>query len=417
MQQTPLDLVRAPGPVRTRGRVLSAPLRLATATAALPLRLADPAAPAPEGSLAHCEARFDGASLLDARLTIVGRPARGARAPRAPEARSLRAAARTRATLRAYLEARGFLEVRAPCLVAEPGTDVYIEAVPAGAGWLHTSPEFAIKRMLCAGYERVFSLGPVWRGEESGARHAPEFEMLEWYRAWDELDAALEDTEALCRRALGGEARIALGAPARTIALASVPFERKTMRAIVGASCGFDILDALDGPRLLEACESYGLLEATVADWRRRGPTPETWSDLFSELQLERIDPHLATLGAVFVTDWPAPLAVLAERDPTDERVARRFELYLGGVELANGFAELRDPAEQRRRFAEDLARRRALGLSIPPMPDDFLSALRWGLPPSCGVALGVDRLIALAVGAERLDALAVGGAPGRGAR
>lgn len=157
------------------------------------------------------------------------------------------------------------------------------------------------------------------------------------------------------------------------------------------------MLEALEFDALLAACETHALLSPRSLDRARQH---RQWDELFFELQVTYIDPFLADRGAVFVTDWPTPLAVLARKKPADERVAERFELYVGGVELANGFGELTDPVEQRERFEHDLQVRRERGLPEVPMPERFLEALERGLPASSGVAVGVDRFLMLACGA-----------------
>jgi lysyl-tRNA synthetase class 2 len=180
------------------------------------------------------------------------------------------------------------------------------------------------------------------------------------------------------------------------------PFMRLTMREVVEASCGFDILEALEAPQLAAICRERGLLEGTRGVLEG-GPGGELrWDELFFALQVERVDPWLADRGAVFVTEWPAPLAILARRSPDDPRVAERFELYVDGVELANGFQELVDPVEQRARFEAEVRERRRRGLPELPVPERLLAALEDpGMPPSAGVALGVDRLLMLALGVD----------------
>lgn len=307
--------------------------------------------------------------------------------------------------IRRFFQARDFLEVETPYWVPAAGTDVHLAPVDATfqdphlpasqalSGQLHTSPEFSMKRLLCAGFERIWQLGKVWRNGEITPLHNPEFTLLEWYRAWEDLDAIIQDVEDLSRALLGARARVG----AREISLKR-PFLRMTMQEVVQRACGFDLLEAAGVDALVEACRARDLLSARSLE---RAATSRRWDELFFELQISYIDPFLLELGPVFVTEWPAQLAVLARKNPDDPRVAQRFELYIGGVELANGFQELTDPKEQRRRFEEDLATRRAAGLPEPPMPERFLEALEWGLPPSSGVAVGVDRYLMLKSGAE----------------
>lgn len=310
--------------------------------------------------------------------------------------RAIEARAHFNRQARHFFEARDFLEVETPAWVRAPGTDVHLDPVGAdihldGArhtrqGFLHTSPEFSMKRLLCEGAERIYQLARVWRDGEVTALHNPEFSLLEWYRAWEPLDAIIDDVEQLVRQTLTAEsARPLLG-----------EVRRATMQQVVQEACGFDILENLTLEPLLDTVRNLDLLPPHLTE------TPH-WDELFFALVVEHIDPHIATMGAVFVTDWPAPLAVLARRNPEDPRTAERFELYVDGVELANGFGELTDPQEQRLRFEEDLEARRTRGLPQLPMPEAFLEALRFGMPPSSGVALGVDRLLMLKLGARSI--------------
>lgn len=293
--------------------------------------------------------------------------------------------------LRRFFDERHFLEVETPAWVREPGTDPHIEPVRADfqqthdteepqPAYLHTSPELAMKRLLAAGSGPIYQLGPVWRNGEVTPLHNPEFRLLEWYRPWQPVEAIMDDVEALVTQVLHEHSARPVGAP----------FSRMTMRQLVDQACGFDILNALDVDSLRREIQRHDLLSDRAMRRAR-------WDELFYSLTVSHLDPFLSSKGAVFVTDWPAPLAILARRKRSDERVAERFELYVDGVELANGFGELTDPQEQRRRFEEDNTTRRRLGHRPMPIPQAFLRALRWGLPPSSGVALGVDRLLLLA--------------------
>lgn len=305
---------------------------------------------------------------------------------------------------REFFASRGFMHVDTPYRVREPGTDVHLEPLEVQIDgtpptYLHTSPEFAMKELLSAGFERIWQLAHVWRGGEHTALHHPEFSIVEWYRAWEDLDAIIADVEQLTRTIVGDVARVAADDDERRIDLAP-SFKRLTMRELVSRACGFDLFDALDHASLLEAAHEHDLLSERGLE---RARTHRRWDELFFELQVSHLDPFLARQGAVIVTEWPTQLAVLARRKPDDPRVAERFELYVGGIEIANGFAELTDPVEQRQRFEEDVAARQALGLRPLPMPEDFLQALEFGLPPSSGVAVGFDRLLMLASGAAHI--------------
>ena len=354
-----------------------------------------------------------------------------------PRGEQLAARALMKSRTTAFFERRSFLDVHTPCLVPEPGTDVYLEPFTArfipedevvahhagGARsprafpmYLQTSPEFSMKRLLGQGFERIWQLTRGWRNGEVTARHVPEFTILEWYRAWEDVEAIMEDVEALTRLVLDGRAKLVVQGSTRHIDL-SRAFERMTMQELVQRACGFDLLEALTYPELVACCMEQGLL--TRAPLREPSPEEavtqalegvseqmaaqamdERWAMLFFELQVTHLDPLLEQLGAVFITHWPAPLAVLARRDPGDARVSQRFELYVGGLELANGFGELTDASEQRQRFGQDLTQRRKLGRPPYPMPERFLEMLAGGMPPSAGVAMGFDRLLMLATGA-----------------
>ncbi len=298
--------------------------------------------------------------------------------------------------VRAFLSTRGCLEVETPCAVPAPGEEVHLRAwrtereEPDGTRqplWLHTSPELAMKRLLVAGSGPVFQLARVWRGGEAGPLHAPEFTMLEWYRPGLGLDALMDEVEALLRAVLPPVVRV------RGVSTDLSRFERLSMAEAFERHVGADVLGtAGDAPAL-----------ARQAGARLR--PGEDWEDLFFRLLLERVEPRLGRAHPTFLHGWPAEQAALARRDPRDGRAALRFELFACGIELANAFEELTDPAEQRRRFEADRARRHALqGGPDWPLDEDFLRALEHGMPPGSGIALGFDRLAMLAAGADRID-------------
>ncbi|MFB6265192.1 MAG: amino acid--tRNA ligase-related protein, partial [Bradymonadaceae bacterium] len=370
---TPLHRLDAPASVCTAGRLVEADGGWRLENARESIRLAvdgrDPE-PMNGGDLVRVAGEWDGSTLRLRRIERVHTRDRPTSDSRLDTARSTGEILRRRhelaGTVRDYFRGRDFREVQTPNVVDSPGTDIYIDPFRVSSvgedsdraeGYLHTSPEFAMKRLLAEGCERIFRLGKVWRDcERASDWHHPEFTMLEWYRAWEERDTVLTDVERIVDAVTGGRARLA--APSvgdegtRTVDL-DPPFDRIAMRELVDETCGFDLLDALDYRSLREACLRRGLLEASIE--RRHPPEEGRWDELFFELMVEHLEPRLARMGAVFITDWPAPLAVLAAKDPDDPRIADRFELYVGGVELANGFRELTDPEEQRRRFEEDL--------------------------------------------------------------
>ncbi len=303
--------------------------------------------------------------------------------------------------VRAFFEARGYLEVDTPYLVPTPGEEVHLRPFrtvlerPDGGReplWLHTSPEFAMKRIVAATGLPMFQIARVWRNNEDGASHAPEFTMLEWYRPGADLGSLLDETECLLQRLLPPVLewnRITVRLDRR--------FERLTVADAFRRHVGADVLATQD--------DAPALARAAGATLR----PGETWEDLFFRLLLERVEPLIGRGRPTFLTHWPAAQAALARRDPADPRAALRFELYAAGLELANAFEELTDPAEQRQRFAADRARRAALPGHDPatdwPMDEALLAALHH-LPPCAGIALGLDRLVMLATGAGRIGAV-----------
>lgn len=305
---------------------------------------------------------------------------------------------RRRATLtaatRAFFAARGYMEVETPYAVPVPGEEVHLRAFatrreyPDGRTeplWLHTSPEFAMKRLLVGGAGPIFQFARVWRNGEGSALHAPEFTMLEWYRPGADMNALIEETTGLLRDILPAEVSV------RGVTTSLARIERLTVAEAFDRYAGADVL----------ATEGDAAALAAQAGTRLR--ENETWEDLFFRLLLERIEPHLGRASPTFLTHWPTAQAGLARRDPADPRVAERFELFVCGIELANAFVELTDPVEQRARFTADRARRHALYGPDWDMDEDFLAALAEGMPPSAGIALGFDRLAMIASGAERI--------------
>ncbi|WP_287787677.1 EF-P lysine aminoacylase EpmA [Acidiphilium sp.] len=295
---------------------------------------------------------------------------------------------------RAFFTARGYIEVETPCLVPAPGEEVHLAALsttvhaPDGAAarkWLHTSPEFAMKKLLAGGAGRMFQLARVWRDHEGSDTHAPEFTMLEWYRPGADFSSMIEETTQLLRAVLPPVVTC------RGVTTDLAAIEVLSVAEAFARHCGVDVLASVGDADRLAA-------DAGVA--RRDG---EDWEDLFFRLMLGRIEPHLGRQNPTFLTDWPAPLAALARRRADDPRVAERFELYVCGMELANAFAELTDPVEQRARFEADRARRHALyGREDWPLDEDFVAAV--GRMPDCaGIALGFDRLAMIAAGAARI--------------
>lgn len=307
----------------------------------------------------------------------------------------LRRRARLTQATRAFFSSRGYLEVETPYAVRAPGEEVHLRAFateyvsPTGeaeALWLHTSPEFAMKRLLVGQSGPIFQLARVWRNEERSARHAPEFTMLEWYRPGAGFNALIGETESFLRAVLPPVVT------ANGISTNLARFERLTVADAFAWYASADLLGT--------AGDAAALAKSAGATLREH----EDWEDLFFRLLLERVEPNIGREHPCFLTHWPAAQAALAVRDPADPRVALRFELFVCGMELANAFEELTDAAEQRARFEDDRARRHALYGQDWPLDEDFLAALEHGMPRACGIALGFDRLAMIASGADRID-------------
>ena len=295
---------------------------------------------------------------------------------------------------RAFFLARGYTEVETPYAVPAPGEEVHLRAFRTEqetqdgrrrALWLHTSPEFAMKRLLVAGVGPCFQLARVWRNGEGGPLHAPEFTMLEWYRPGAAMDALIEEAGLYLRSVLPPVVRC------RGVEARSGPVERVTVAAAFERWASADVLGTEGDAAALAAQAGAALREG------------EAWEDLFFRLLLERVEPRLGRERPTALTHWPAAQAALARRDPADSRAALRFELFLCGMELANAFEELTDAGEQRARFLADRARREELGGQDWPLDEDFLAALGHGMPPCSGIALGFDRLAMIAAGADRI--------------
>ena len=326
-----------------------------------------------------------------------------------PEVRktNARARARLQAEVRRTLGAMGYEEVETPCLVAAPGMEPHIQAfeaefVPdAGADrmrlFLHTSPEYAMKRLLAAGLPRVFQLARVFRNGEVSPTHSPEFTMLELYRAGADYHGIMQDLERLveaCARTLSPDGAPRAIRAGETLDLA-VPFERLTVSDAFRRHAGID----------LAACgnDAATLAAAARAAGHDPGPAGEPFDDVFFRVMLDAVEPAIGRTRPVYLVDWPAPMAALSRVRRDDPAVAERFELYAGGLELANGFSELTDAAEQRRRFLEEQAQRQRLGRPVYPLDEQFLAAVA-KMPDAAGVAVGLDRLLMLLVGADTIS-------------
>lgn len=288
------------------------------------------------------------------------------------------------ASVRGFFTARGYQEVETPYAVTAPGEEVHLRARQAGDKWLHTSPEFAMKKLLAGGSGPIFQFARVWRDEPWSDTHAPEFTMLEWYDLHNDMQRLMQGTFALLQAVLPSEVSYKgivtrLDAP-----------EYLTVAEAFSRYVGADVLATADDAPALAAQAQTKL---------RAG---EDWEDLFFRLILERVEPHLGRERATFLTHWPVAQAALARRCPQDPRVAERFEVYVCGMELANAFVELTDATEQRARFLVDRERRHALYGHDWPLDEIFLEAVA-ALPACAGIALGFDRLAMLAAGARRI--------------
>ena len=309
---------------------------------------------------------------------------------------------------RAFFRDQGFVEVETPALQVSPGMEPHLVAfrtelqAPGESGvhrYLHTSPEFAMKKLLAGGMEKIFQLARVFRNAERSATHHPEFTMLEWYRANQGYVALMEDCEGLLTTAAEAAGATHFTWQGRRCE-AAAPAERLTVAEAFKRECGIDILATAPEP----LNPSLDLLAAAA---KPLGITPrdgDRWEDLFFRLFLERIEPKLGIGRPTILRDYPVSMAALSRPKANDPRLCERFELYVCGLELANAFGELTDPAEQRRRFEADMALKQKLYGTRYPIDEDFMAALKHGLPPSAGIALGIDRLVMLATGAEHIE-------------
>jgi len=306
------------------------------------------------------------------------------------------------AATRGYFAEQGFLEVETPALQVSPGlephlmgfsTEIVAPSGERGALHLHTSPEFAMKKLLVAGEPKIFQLARVFRNGERAATHHPEFVMLEWYRAREPYERLMTDCEALLRAWQG-----VAGRPFRWQGRecdARAPWQRISVVEAFRRYAGIEIEPVL-GDRAAMA------LSVEKAGYRIAAD--DGWDDLFFRVFLDRIEPKLGHPAPTILTDYPIAMAALSRPKAADPRFAERFELYVAGVEIANAFGELTDAREQRRRFEADMAFKRARYGYDYPIDEDFLAALEHGMPEASGIALGFDRLAMLAAGAERIE-------------
>jgi lysyl-tRNA synthetase class 2 len=309
--------------------------------------------------------------------------------------------------LRQHFAARDFIEVDTATLQVSPGNETHLHAFATHALtidgrdaplYLHTSPEFAAKKLLAAGEERIFTFAHVYRNRERGALHHPEFTMLEWYRVGESYEQLMidcgdllklaADTTGASRFSFRGMHMDPIAEPERlTLAEAFTRFAAIDLLASVSSS------GETDRDQLAAGVRAAGM----------RVSADDAWTDLFSKVLVEKIEPHLGKDRATILYEYPISEAALARPSPRDPRVAERFELYACGVELANAFGELTDAEEQRRRFEQDMAEKSRIYGERYPLDEDFLQALSM-MPDASGAALGFDRLAMLATGASRVD-------------
>ncbi|MAM67648.1 MAG: EF-P lysine aminoacylase GenX [Rhodospirillaceae bacterium] len=307
-------------------------------------------------------------------------------------------------SLRAFFDRNGYVEVETPALQLSPGMEPHLSAFETrligSPGddlllYLHTSPEFAMKKLLAAGMHRIFQLARVYRNGERSAKHHPEFTMLEWYRTrttWREL---ADETAELVRAVCGSVAR-----RGENICDLAGPWEFVSVQEAFQRATGIDLLATAPEP-LFPGTDALRFAADGVGV---RTDDADTWEDIFFRIFLERIEPGLGTETPTVLHSYPASMAALARLSPEDARVSDRFEIFVCGMELANGYGELTDAKEQRARFAEMTKQRVAQGRSAMSMDEEFLAALESGIPDCAGIALGFDRLVMLATGAERIE-------------
>lgn len=308
-------------------------------------------------------------------------------------------------SIRRFFDEQDFWEVETPALQVCPGMDPHIHGFqttlhdvnmnPLRTLYLHTSPEFPMKKLLVAGAEKIYQICPVFRNGEDTPLHSPAFTLLEWYRTGADYTDIMTDCERLLRY-------IATAAEIKELRHKDLscdpfqPFERLTIADAFKTYADIDITQHLDNTAsLTKALEDRGI----------RTAPDDHWDDLFHRVLAEKIEPYLGVGRPCFLYEYPASEAALARKKPDDPRFAERFEIYICGVELANAFGELTDPTEQRQRFEDDMDLRdvRYNGARYP-IEEDFLQALEYGMPYSSGIAIGIDRLVMLATGARTIE-------------
>ncbi len=317
--------------------------------------------------------------------------------------------------LRGYFDGEGFAEVDTPILQASPGNEVHLQAFrtelrdphggPSRTLYLHTSPEFAMKKLLVAGEPKIFQLAHTFRNAERSSRHHPEFTMLEWYRTdkspkeKERIGDVKKDCIDLVRAATKAAQRKFFEANGMTCD----PFqdwEELSVPEAFRRHANIDLLATTPDPRKPDAA----LLRKAMEPLGLRTAEDDSWEALFFRVMMEKIEPFLGKDRPTFLCDYPVSMAALARPKANDPRLAERFELYIAGYEIANAFYELNDAEEQLRRFEADMDMKETLYGERYPVDMDFIAALRFGMPDAAGVALGVDRLVMLCAGTENIE-------------
>ncbi len=306
--------------------------------------------------------------------------------------------------VRCFFQSKGFLEIDAPSLIPLPGMEPHLDPMRVETGiqgeteeifYLHTSPEYCMKKLLCAGLERIYCLSHAFRAGELSHTHNPEFAMLEWYRAGEDYSSLMEDCEQLVvhlAELLGNDQKIPKGS--WTSLCLSTPWPRITVRWAMKQYAGIDLEEVRSLEQLVHIARAKGYREVEPS-W--------AWEDVFYKIFLQEVDPHLPKHKPFFLVDYPVEMASLARKKPGAPRWVERFELYAGDLELANGFSELTDHLEQEKRLLAEREQRKEMGKETFPVDYSFLEALKLGMPEAAGVALGLDRLIMVLSGTSRI--------------
>lgn len=306
-------------------------------------------------------------------------------------------------SVREFFWSSGFLETDTPVAVKYPGQEPYLHPVPvmvhdprgkAEQFYLHTSPEFSLKKLLAAGFEKIFHITKCFRDYESfGGNHNTEFTMIEWYRAPGTLTQIMDDTEALFKHVGATLGRSVVKYKGATISIAE-NWDRKTMKQVWQEFVGVNLDEYLTSESVEQLVRQFGFSVETG----------ELFEDLFFKIFLNKIEPELGKDRPVFIYDYPKQMSSLSKVCVHDDRYAERFELYIGGLELANAFGELTDPVEQKTRLEHDKALRERLSKTTWPVDPSFIAALESGVPEAGGIALGVDRMVVLFTEAKDIN-------------